>query len=1098
MGNRASLELVMKKVEAVKRISEDGLFSFSNLPKVIIRVQLSIALLCCSSLAGLTPAEIEFFENKIRPVLAENCYECHNSVNKSEAGLALDWREPTLAGSEDGEVIFPGDPEQSVLIWAIRHERGYQMPDSGPKLDDEAIANIEEWVRMGAPDPRDKEPTQLDLDNAVSWSELLEKRSQWWSFQPLQKTRPPEVEDEAWAWNAIDRSVYAAMSEKDLTPQGEASPEVLLRRLHLILTGLPPKPETVTAFLADPSEKAYEEIVDKLLASEAYGERWGRHWMDWYRYAETHGSEGDPVLPFAGIYRDYIIRALNDDVPYDQLLREHIAGDLLKKPRINKELDLNESAIAPAHFRMVPYGFGVVDAYQEQITNTENQIDVISKAMLGVTVSCARCHNHKFDPISQKDFYRLYGILASNHPGTRNVDTEEKQELHKRDLTRLKPRLQKGLADLWLEEVDVAVEKLASFSFETTEEGIDLRNELKKPLNKRKKDLPSDPDFLNSFSLKLEIDQIGEYHPLAPMKLWLDKPSDEIARAWNEQIEKHRKDTSAFEEAKRSASFYADLRDQKTLDSWYSEGNGLSPKVSPAGSFAVAGEGYSIISGIYPAGVYSHLISDKHNGTLVSPNHTAQGDWSYMRAAGLNGAIRMSTRNYPLEQGLHPYETAENGAMQWFPLRKYQFWNNELVHYQISTAGDKPVKEEVGRSWFGVTEVIAGDVEIKELGAPLYTVIGEDVAVQDRASLLEAYRVALTSSIQAWRKSRMTDAQAELLSAFVRFNFLTNRAEALPQDLVKLVGRYRELEHEIPEPTRAPTLFEGDVIDQPLLDRGDYHKAGDPVPRQFLEVFANETYSEKNSGRLELANDIAGPTNTLKSRVLVNRLWSYVFGRGIVATTDNFGRLGKKPTHPELLDYLALDFEKNGWSIKKSLRQMVLSRTFRSASTASPEVLAKDPDNEWLSYFTPRRLDAEAIMDSINSLAKDDFRRAVHLDVIRNKLDPFLTTFNLPIPTTTVSSRDSTNVPAQALAMMNGEFVQRASQQWAERIEQATEGQPTAKKIEALYLDAFARIPTGEELTTLTDYYDSIGSPSTALKNLTFALMNTKEFIFIF
>jgi hypothetical protein len=304
----------------------------------------------------------------------------------------------------------------------------------------------------------------------------LEKRSQWWSFQPLQKTRPPEVEDEAWAWNAIDRSVYAAMSEKDLTPQGEASPEVLLRRLHLILTGLPPKPETVTAFLADPSEKAYEEIVDKLLASEAYGERWGRHWMDWYRYAETHGSEGDPVLPFAGIYRDYIIRALNDDVPYDQLLREHIAGDLLKKPRINKELDLNESAIAPAHFRMVPYGFGVVDAYQEQITNTENQIDVISKAMLGVTVSCARCHNHKFDPISQKDFYRLYGILASNHPGTRNVDTEEKQELHKRDLTRLKPRLQKGLADLWLEEVDVAVEKLASFSFETTEEGIDLRN----------------------------------------------------------------------------------------------------------------------------------------------------------------------------------------------------------------------------------------------------------------------------------------------------------------------------------------------------------------------------------------------------------------------------------------------------------------------------------------------------------------------------------------------------------------------------------------------------------------------------------------------
>ncbi|MCZ6674748.1 MAG: PSD1 and planctomycete cytochrome C domain-containing protein [Verrucomicrobia bacterium] len=1061
-------------------------------------VKFFIALYASTSVFGLSPEEVDFFENKIRPVLAENCYECHNSVNKTKAGLALDYRDALLAGSDEGSVIVPGNPDESVLVWAIRHQDGYEMPDNGPKLDDSVIADFEEWVRMDAPDPRLIKPTQLDLDNALPWPTLLEKRSEWWSFQPLKKTRPPKVANQEWSKGAIDRFVYASIEDQGLEPQVKASPGVLVRRLHLILTGLPPKAKVVKAFVKDPSEEAYEALVDKLLASDAYGERWGRYWLDWYRFAETHGSEGDPSLPHASIYRDYVIRALNKDVPYDQLLREHIAGDLLKRPRINNELGLNESAIGPAHLRMLPYGFGVVDAYQEQITNTDNQIDVVSKAMLGVTVSCARCHNHKFDPISQKDFYRFYGIMISNRPGTRNVDTMEKQELHKRSLSRIKPRIQKAMADLWLVEVDSAVEKLAAFSFEESQEDRELIQEMKKTPKKRSKELPTDPDLFNAFALKLELNQVGDYHSFAPVKLWLDKPADVLAKEWGQQIENYREDKAAFEEAKRTASFYADLRDQKTLDAWFMEGNGLAPKVSPAGSFAVAGEGHNAITGIYPKGVYSHLISDKHNGTLASPNHLAEGDWSYMRAVGLNGAIRMSARNYPLEQGLHAYENAENGAMQWFPLRKYKFWNEESIHYQISTAGDKPVNNMDGRSWFGITEVIGGEFKVKELGTPLFTVLKDGSDIKDRESLLEAYKVALEESIRAWRKSRITDAQAQFLSAFVRFNLLTNRVDALPDKLSELITRYRKLENEIPEPTLAPTLLEGDVVDQPLLDRGDYKNAGDLVPRQFLEVFANKKYSSKNSGRLELAHDIAGPTNTLKSRVLINRLWSYVFGRGIVTTTDNFGRLGKKPTHPELLDYLALDFEKKDWSIKTALKQMMLSRTFRSASFASSDVREKDPDNTYLSYFTPRRLDAEAIMDSINSMAQDDFQRAVYKKVIRNKLDPFLTTFNLPIPTTTVSRRDSTNVPAQALSMMNGEFVQKASRGWAEKIGEATENQSVAAKIDALFMDAYARAPSGVELEKLSDYYNSIDDPGTALNNIAFALMNTKEFIYVY
>ncbi len=279
------------------------------------------------------------------------------------------------------------------------------------------------------------------------------------------------------------------------------------------------------------------------------------------------------------------------------------------------------------------------------------------------------------------------------------------------------------MADYWLENVDSALETLAAFAFAQSEQEAKWIADLKQPLRKRKEKLPTDPALLSPLMLKRELEQIGDYHPFAPLSLWEDKTADELSAEWNRQIEQHREDSENAEKAKRNATFYADLRKQKTLDAWSLEGNGLDAKVSPAGSFAIAGEGSQAITGIYPAGVYSNLLSDKHSATLVSPNHIAKGKWSAMRAIGLNGAVRMSVRQYPLEQGLHPYENTETGMMQWLPLIKYPFWNDEQVHFQISTAADKPVKNTEGRSWFGVTEVIGGDLIIKELGAPLYSVL---------------------------------------------------------------------------------------------------------------------------------------------------------------------------------------------------------------------------------------------------------------------------------------------------------------------------------------------------------------------------------------
>ncbi|MCH2614458.1 MAG: DUF1553 domain-containing protein, partial [Opitutales bacterium] len=310
--------------------------------------------------------------------------------------------------------------------------------------------------------------------------------------------------------------------------------------------------------------------------------------------------------------------------------------------------------------------------------------------------------------------------------------------------------------------------------------------------------------------------------------------------------------------------------------------------------------------------------------------------------------------------------------------------------------------------------------------------------------------------------------------------------------------KYRSLENEIPFPTRAPSIFEGDIIDQPLLVRGEYKKAAEPVPRQFLEVFNNKPYSPSRSGRIELAEDILDPDNTLKSRVIVNRLWHYVFGSGIVSTTDNFGRLGEEPTHPELLDYLALNFEEQCWSLKNALRQLVLRRTFRSQSAATEASMELDPTNEYLSFFEPRRLEAEAIMDSVSIMAGEDFQRGVYVKTKRNQLNPFLTAFNLPIPTTTNGVRDSTNVPAQALTMLNSDFTKNTANSWARRVIRDTNNRSPDSLIETLYWDGYARKPSDSELEKLTSYFESIGDTDTAVERIAFALINSKEFIYVY
>jgi len=1009
----------------------------------IVALAAILSLTAVSAASAATPRPtaqgVEFFEKKIRPVLAQHCYDCHNSIDKAKGGLALDYRDALLKGGDAGAVIVPGDPNESPLIWAIRHEEHIEMPANAPKLSDAIIRDFERWVKMGAPDPRDTRPTKENLEKKLPWPQVRGERAKWWSFQPLRRHESPAADDPAWNGGVIDRFVYQRMRSQGLTPQPEANAATLARRLHLILTGLPPTPADVEAFVKNPTPAAYEAMVERLLASDTFGEKWARHWMDWYRYAESHGSEGDPPIPYAEQYRAYLIRALNADVPYNQLLREHIAGDLLKTPRINTKLGINESALGPAHFRMVPHGFGVTDAYGEQITFTDNQIDVVSKAMLGVTVSCARCHDHKFDPISQKDFYKLYGVMISNRPSTVVVDTRQRQDTNKQAIADLKPEIRRAFAEFWLTEL------------------VAVRDRIAAKVTKRDKGMSN----------------------VDPLAAWLslkDLKGDAFTRKLGGLVNELNSIREANAKAKANAVFYLDLRDQKTLDNWYAGGNAFdsAPKVSPAGAFALAGGGDRAVTGIYPAGVYSHLISDRHAAVLSSGNFVAEGKQTMMRVAGSNAEMRTPIRNYPLTHGgLHPADKLKEPTLTWRRTgRKWQYWSGEKVHYELRTARDIiPRVNNAERSWWGVAEVIAGDQTMRDEGASVLDLVDDPARIAGRDALLDVYVDALRGAIEGWRDGEVSDKQAQLLDAFVRRGLLTNRLKAMPADARKLVERYRALEAEIPTPTRAPGLLEAEPVDQPLLVRGEYKHEADPVKRGFLEIYTDTPFARGDTGRVELAESIVSETNTLKSRLLVNRLWAYVFGRGIVSSTDNLGRLGEKPTHPQLLDRLALDFERTGWSIKRTLKRMVMSRTFRSTSQAPAEVREHDPNNAYLSHFTPRRLDAEAILDSVRRLGNDE-TRAVYRRVIRNRLDPFLKTFNAPIPTTTTSRRNHVDVPAQALTMLNGAIVRRAAERWSARI--ARDGSlPTPRdKMGAMVAEAYGRSATERELAALLAYFN--------------------------
>ena len=905
-------------------------------PKVLLGVLCSGSLLLAQG-TKLSQRDLDFFENKIRPIFAENCYKCHSeSAEKVKGGLLVDSRDALLKGGETGPAIVPRHPEKSLLIKAVSYtDKDLQMPPNDRKLTDQQIADLQAWIKMGAPDPRDK-GVGKGHDYAIEW----DKARQHWAYQPVRIPSIPKVTDEKhWAKSAIDQFILEKLYAQKLAPSPKADKVTLLRRATFDLIGLPPTAKEVDAFLADTSPKAFEKVVDRLLASPRYGERWARYWLDLAQYGDTRGTLGngrDNRYLYAYTYRDWVVKALNDDMPYDKFLIEQIAGD--KVPG-HQQRDL-----AAMGFLTLGQRFN-----NSQNDIIDNRITILCQSTMAMTVNCARCHDHKFDPIPTKDYYSLHGVFASSKEPKEGPMLQE-------------PKDTPGYRD-FLKELKVRETAYEDFRIKVTQDIADelcnKAGDYMMALVEYKKAASADLSR-NGFMLKRGL-SAGAGAQWENNLRYLEKKKDPVFNAW-----------FAFEKLDE-ADF---ARSAKELSKSIYESNDPK-KYNPAVARLFAEPPSSLAE---VASRYSSLFS------------------------------RINTE-----------------------------WQGILDNYRISQRDS----ETPGPEPEGLTN--PADEEIRDLmyaaNSPLnpddqkfYSVVQRDNKLRKRASDLEKDLFDLTSTHPA---------------APPRANFL--------EDSAKPLNSY-------------------------VYIKGNPGTRGPQVPRQFFQILSGPDRApfKDGSGRLELAKAIASADNPLTARVLVNRVWLHHFGEGIVRTPDDFGTRSEPPTHPELLDYLASAFIKNGWSIKKLHRMIMLSSVYQQSSDTEPHQQQIDPDNRWLWRMNRRRLDFESMRDTILAIGgKLDFtmggqpvkldaepyslRRSIYGYVDRNNLPNMFVAFDFASPDLTTGRRETTIVPQQALFMMNSPLVVEQARDLAQRADFRAQ-LTTEKKIRQLYKVIYQREPTEVEL----------------------------------
>jgi cytochrome c553 len=1118
---------------------------------------------------------VEFFENRVRPMLVENCVRCHGP-KKQKSGLRLDTPGALLAGGERGSVIVAGDPDASLLVAAIRYDDiDLQMPPDD-RLPQEDIDALERWVREGAhlPQSAAAAETSSHVDDFD-----FEARAQHWCFAPLANNEVPRVDDGAWGRDPLDAFVLSRLEQAGLAPAREADRPALIRRLAFDLTGLPPSVDELDAFLSDEREDAYESLVDRLLGSPDFSETWARHWLDLVRYAETSGHEFDYPIPNAFEYRDYVVRAFDQDVPYDRFVEEHVAGDLLPEARPNVDAGWDESPLGTGFWYLGESVHSPVDIRQDQVERIANQIDVFSKTFLGLTVACARCHDHKFDAITAKDYYALSGYMLSSRYRQVRYDTRETNTSVAAELASLRRSMASGAAEALgltlamsaaglAESLGVASEVLRREQAQSSEAvgAGDLSEEERTAAVAKAQaarlalvvELAPDVDDRTPRRIVTLVDQLlaaGEdrshvLHPLtraAGTDPGVAVPAvSDLLMAWNA-------DTAATKRFLALAQSLLDFGRQGPLSSpaWLVDGPtfGSAPVIAGQPTLEVAGAALRFSFQPYAAAVEDRnwrglsLVDgterepgsvswDRAGRTLATATVTLERSAIYSLVRGSGHAWAVVDSHRLIKGPLHGRQLiswrADGDGLRWVKHDLADYLGHR-VHVEFTPAtgaSDDPALE--------VLLVVASDespgpaeLPIESWRAELEARNPETLAA--RAVLLEdlVVEAALDLADGALARAPGVASRSRLLRwlsglSSPRIGVLLDTSEAMAAHDVLARRRLRA--------RTAPAMIDGSGVDEQLLIRGSHRSPADAVPRRTLSVLAAPPSSTRGSGRLTLARSLTAEGAYLLARVQVNRLWKHLFGRGLVASVDNMGVMGSLPSHPQLLDHLAVRFVESGWSNKALIRAIVCSSTYRLASATSELGMRLDPDNVLLHRAPVKRLTAEALRDAIlhvsGGLDGQRFgpsvplhltpflqgrgrpgesgpldgagRRSLYISVRRNFAHPLLQVFDLPTPATTIGRRNISNVPAQALALMNDPFVVGEAQRWADRTSLAGASDPAAR-VAAMYRAAFARRPSDAEVERALAFVGASDPDKDAggWADLAHVLFNTKEFLFL-
>jgi len=908
--------------------------------------------------AADAPPDTAFFENKIRPLLVEHCYDCHSGA-KTKGGLSLETKAGWSKGGDNGAAIVPGKPDESLLIQAVRYaDVDLAMPpkNKGGKLSNTQIAALEEWVRMGAPDPR-------EAVAKIGGMNAAEARA-WWAFQPL--PAPPAAPPTP---AQIDAFLDARLAAAGLQAAPPADRRSLIRRATFDLTGLPPTPEEVEAFVGDNSPEAFVKVVERLLASPHYGEKWGRHWLDVVRYADSLDSriyDKDGDILDAWRYRDWVVGAFNRDLPYDQFITQQLAGDILAA----REWDAPK-VVATGMYAIGNWGNGDADKEKVHTDIVDDQIDVTGRAFLGLTLACARCHDHKFDPVTARDYYGLAGIFFSS-------------------------RILEKFA------VKSAGEKLMRIPLLSPEQAAERERERRRIA---------------------EID--------AELSTGLEP----------------------FTEVKR------DVTGKPGLISWNGRGANNPSLVINTTDAEIA---FSTIK--LPA----HAVA-LHPGPKVA----ASAVWRSPVAGTVrvNAQLQDADPNcgdgivWLMRQGERTLQTGEmnNATTAEIAEISVAVQPGDLLQLIIRPRGeytcdttqiDFAIRDDKGAKW-DLREALVGGVaqgqdNIWWLCAGEGAVLGKDLP---QAKTLAAERKQLDERL----------ARADFA-------------------------------HGLQEGGIPQTRYEG-YHDAALHQRGRYDSLGEVVPRSLPSVLAKEQPAVRaGSGRLELARWIASADHPLTARVMVNRIWQHHFGQGLVRTPNNFGKLGTPPTHPELLDWLAAEFIRSGWSVKHLHRLIMGTAAYRRASSIQCSVLsaqsdteragkntehfaktlAKDPDNLLLARQHRRRLTAEELRDAMLQAAggldpgiggksvRDLLapRRTLYLTTIRNDRTSYQALFDGADPTAIVEQRTEATVAPQSLFLLNHPFTLAQAEALAAAAAQAA-AEPR-ERVRWLWLRLFQHEPSPE------------------------------------